>query len=208
MTTQIQKLPDPHGMISRIKSRLPRNCAVARSPYCEVIISMRMQGIDFRSIEKWLIEQGDEFRISSPTICKNLLRTKLSVELPYAEELAEKWGGRIDLDLARELAGQVIAQRKRVDLMQRQEEEKQKHNKRFFDKRLRQERDTLVEMTKTLHSMMKSPLDAANEALAASGLLTGLNLSLSADATAVLKDLLLSGEMQFGETDSQKHGAK
>lgn len=199
MTKQVQPLPDPAGMISRIKSRLPKNCAVKRSPYCEIIISMRMQGIDYRSIESWLIEQGEEHRISSPTIWRNLKNTRMVVELPFAEELAEKWGGRIDLDLAREMAGQIVAQRKRVDNLQRKEEERQKTNQSYHDKRLRQERDSLTEMIKALHGMMKSPVEAAKEALEANSLITAMTVKLSQDAASVLKDMILNGELALGE---------
>ena len=165
MTRQVQRLPDPHGMIARIKARMNRNCAVRISPYCEVIVSMRMQGINFRSIEEWLIEQGPEHRISAATLCRNLKQSKMVVELNKAEELAEQWGGRIDLDLVREISGQILLQRKRVDKLQVREEKRQAGGEiNYLDKRIRQERALLVEMVKTLFSMMKTPLEAAVEA--------------------------------------------
>lgn len=199
MKDQVQKLPDPLGMISRIKSRIPKNCAVAKSQFCEIIISMRMQGLHYKQIEQWLAEQGSEHRISAPTIWRNLKKTKLAVQLPYAEELVEQWGGRIDLDLARELQGQIVAQRRRVDQMQRMEDERQKLNPRYFDKRLRGERETLVSLVKQLHSMMKSPLEAAQEALAARGLLGRGEIRMSEDTAAVLTDMLLSGALKMQE---------
>ena len=157
MAKEIQKLPDPHGMIARIRSRMSKRCAVRVSTFCDIIISMRMQGIPYRQIEAWLIEQGDEHRISAATILRNLTKTKLKVELSYAEELAEKWGERIDLDHARELAGQIIAQRQRVDKMQRLEIERQELNARYFDRRLKGERELLSKMIKDIAMMMKSP---------------------------------------------------
>lgn len=201
MAKEIQKLPDPHGMIARVKGRMSKNCSVRISLYCDIIISMRMQGIPYRQIEAWLIDQGDEHRISASTLYRNLTKTKLKVDLPYAEELAEKWGERIDLDHARELAGQIIAQRKRVDKLQRLEEELQKHNQRYFDRRLKPERELLMNMIKTMAAMMKSPLEAAQEAMEAGALMGAIGFSMTEDATTVLKDMLLSGELQYGELD-------
>ena len=201
MAKEIQKLPDPQGMIARVKGRMSRNCAVRKSRYCDIIISMRMQGIAYRQIEAWLIEQGEEYRISSATILRNLKKTKLQVELPYAEEMAEKWGERIDLDYARELAGQIVAQRQRVDKMQRLEIESQTKNSRYFDRRLKPERELLTTMIKALAVMMKTPLEAAQEAMAAEALMGAIGFQMSEDATAMLKDLLISGELKYGEVD-------
>jgi len=202
MAKQIQKLPDPQGMIARVRGRMSKNCAVRLSIYCDIIISMRMQGIAYRQIEAWLIEQGDEYRISSATILRNLKKTKLQVELPYAEEMAERWGERIDLDYARELAGQVVAQRQRVDKMQRHEIDYQTNkNPRYFDKRLKPERELLTTMIKTLAAMMKTPLEAAQEALGAQALMGAIGFQMSEDAKGILKDLLISGELKYGELD-------
>lgn len=199
---QIQPLPDPAGMISRIKSRLAMNCAVKNSPFCEVIISMRMQGVDYRAIEKFLRDQGEEHRISSVTIWRNLKGTKLKVELPYAEELAEKWGGRIDIDLARELTGQILAQRNRVDDLQRKEIETQKLKPHFHDKRIVKERMALADLVKSLHSMMKSPLEAANEAIAASEMNRATQPNLTAEGEAAIRELILSGQLRLGDSSA------
>jgi len=203
MGRDLQKLPDPQGMIARVRGRLSVRCAVRKSKFCEIIISMRMQGIPYRKIEEWLIEQGEEYRISAATLFRNLKKTKLKVELPYAEEMAERWGGRIDLDFARELAGQIIAQRERVDHMQRQELESQKSNARYFDRRLKPERELLNNMIKNIASMMKSPLEAAQEAVEANALIGALGFKMSEDTAHLLKEMLLSGELQYGTEDSE-----
>jgi len=203
MARDLQKLPDPQGMIARVRGRLSVRCAVRKSKFCEIIISMRMQGIPYRKIEEWLIEQGEEFRISAATLFRNLKKTKLKVELPYAEEMAERWGGRIDLDFARELAGQIVAQRERVDHMQRQEIESQKSNARYFDRRLKPERELLNNMIKNIASMMKSPLEAAQEAVEANALIGALGFKMSEDTAHLLKEMLLSGELQYGTEDSE-----
>jgi len=198
---QIQRLPDPQGMIARIKGRIPKNCAVRVSPYCEVIISMRMQGINFRKIEEWLIDQGPEHRIAASTICRNIKQSQIIVELSKVEEMAEQWGGRIDLDLLRELAGQIILQRKRVDILQTREEEKQQDSKYYMDKRIRHERALLVDMVKTLFSMMKTPLEVAVEAFEAAALFGPVQMDVNEDAMAVIRDLILSGELALAPSD-------
>jgi len=203
MARELQKLPDPQGMIARVRGRLSVRCAVRKSKYCEIIISMRMQGIPYRKIEDWLIEQGDEYRISAATLFRNLKKTKLQVELPYAEEMAERWGGRIDLDYARELAGQIVAQRERVDRMQRQELISQESNARYFDRRLKPERELLNNMIKNISSMMKSPLEAAQEAVEANALIGALGFKMSEDTANLLKEMLLSGELQYGTEESE-----
>jgi len=198
---QVQKLPDPHGMISRIRARLSKNCAVRVSPYCEVIISMRMQGINFRQIEEWLTEQGREFRIGASTICRNLKKSNMVVELSKAEELAEQWGGRIDLDLVREVSGQIVLQRQRVDKLQRQEEVRQQTSATYLDRRIRQERELLVNMVKTLFSMMKSPLDAAMEMMQASAMLTPIQMDVGEDALSVITEMILNGDLSLAGID-------
>ncbi len=203
MARDLQKLPDPHGMIARVRGRLSVRCAVRKSKFCEIIISMRMQGIPYRKIEEWLIEQGAEYRISAATLFRNLKKTKLKVELPYAEEMAERWGGRIDLDYARELAGQIVAQRERVDRMQRQELLSQESNARYFDRRLKPERELLNNMIKNIASMMKSPLEAAQEAVEANALIGALGFKMSEDTSKLLTELLLSGQLQYGSEEAE-----
>lgn len=203
MAEFVQKLADPIGMIARIKSGLPKNCAVSRSSYCEIIISMRMQGMHFRAIEDWLIEQGPEHRISAPTIWRNLRKTKLRVELPYAEELAEQWGGRFDIDLSRELTGQVYSQRQRVDKLQRLEKSRQEKHPGYFDKRILKERQLLSDLIARLHGMMKSPLEAAEEVIRARGLLGKNKLKVSEDAASLLTRMILDGDLSIQELDEE-----
>lgn len=204
--TQIQRPPDPQGLIARIRSRLSPNCSVKLSPLCDHIISMRMQGVPFLEIEAWTVQQGEHLRIPSSTIWKNLKKTKLQVNLSWAEEQAEKWGGSIDLDLARELANQILTQKRRVDAMVRHEETLRKANPRYADKRIRQEIETLSSLVKTLHSMRKSPQDSLAELLAAEGKLTDTtNLNLSEDAAAVIAQMLLTGELSVGGPDGSSN---
>lgn len=199
MPKKMPTLPDPTGMIARIKSRLPPNCGTRKSPYCEVIISMRMQGIHYQKISEWLVEQGPQYKLDGSTICKHLKATGLTVELSRAEELAEKWGGRIDLDLARELQGQIILQRDRVDKLQRLEEERRQTNKSYFDRRLRQERELLVSMIKDLNNLMKTPLEDVLEGKLAGTL--PLEMTVGEDALSIIREMILSGELRLAPKD-------
>lgn len=188
-----ERLPDPHGFIARVRGRLPKNCAVALSPFCDTIIAMRMQGVPFRDIEKWLVEQGPEYRVPSPTIYRNLKRCRLQVDLPYAEELAERWGGRIDLDLVRELSGMIVVQRQRIDKLVRGELNQQKNNPRYHDKRISREIQTLESLTKTLQVMLKNPDEAVEERMKADKMKLAQSFDVSPEALTVIKDLILGG---------------
>lgn len=196
----IAKFPDPQGMIARVKARLPKNCAVKMSPYCDYVIAQRMQGIPYESIEKWLKERGPEFRISAATIWRNFKATKIKINLPYAEELAEKWGGQIDLDLARELSRQVLVQRQRIDHMVQIEAEKRKSTPTFTNKLIRAEMETLNSLIHSLASMMKSPGDAVSERAAAEARLKklGEGMEISEEAEKKLVDMILSGAVKVG----------
>lgn len=197
---QSERLPDPLNLIAKAKKKLNPQGAVAKSPFTDVILAMRLQGINYQAIEKWLVKQGPDHRIPASTLCRNL--KSLEVNLPYAEELAEKYGGRIDLDLGRELAGQIIQQRNRLDNLQRQEIKVQtegvdggKPNPRYLDKRIKPERELLASLIKDLHGMMKSPLEAAEEALQADQM---VEVSMTEDGRAVLRDMILSGDLKLG----------
>lgn len=195
----IVKLPDPQGMISRIRSNLPRNCSVKKSPFCDHIIGMRLQGISYHQIEDFLKKQGKEFRIPSTTVWRNLEATKLQVELPYAEELKERWGGKFDLDVAKELANQILVQRKRVDQMVRHEQERKINNPGFYNKAIRAEMETLTNTLRCLKDMMKSPDEAVRERVAADGMAKALDPSFEVDKDTadLLQEMILSGEFKI-----------
>ena len=202
MTGELQRLPDPHGMISNIKRRLSKECAVYRSPYCEHIIAMRMQNIPFRAIEDWLIEQGPQHRISSATLWRNLKNTKINVKLTHAEEVAEQWGGEVYLDLQHELSQQILTQKGRIDDLVRTEKERQKENPKYIDRRISREMVALKDMVKTLHGISKSPLDATKDAIKAEGeRKAAAGVSLSEDAEAVIVQLIVNGDLKIGGTD-------
>ena len=196
---KIQKLPDPHGMIARVRRALNPKCSVAISPYRDIIISMQMQSVPYQKIEEWLAEQGKEYRISAATLWRNLKKTNLTFNTSYAEELAAEWGGRIDLDYVREVAGQVIAQRERVDAMRRHEKKKQETLPHYFDKRIKDEVRVLTDLLKTYAGFMQSPKDAAMDAMLASAFVEKTTMKMSEDAKGTLRDMLLNGELTYGE---------
>jgi len=196
-----ERLPDPHGWISRIRGKLKPNGSVRRSPYCDILIAMKMQRVPDLKIEQWLIQQGAEFRIPASTLNRNFREVDLKVAIPYGEELAERWGGRIDLDVARELQVQILAQRERVDAMQRAENKRREEGgddaQFFFLKNLGNERKLLKEMLADLFRMMKSPLEAARERIMADKMDALVDQELDPETEKVLVDLLLAGKLNM-----------
>jgi len=146
-------LPDPYGLIRRIKNKLSQDCAIRRSPFCEEIIAMRMQGINLSAIESWLIDQGPEHRIAASTISRLLKATNLEVKLPIAEEMAEKWGGRIDIDIQREIQGLILIQRDRISTLVRREQDEQETRPSYIDRRIRAEIEAQNEILTSLHTI-------------------------------------------------------
>lgn len=196
----MQRLPDPHGMIARVRSKFPPNCSIRLSKFCDHIIAMRLQGVPYQKIAEWLEEQGKEHRIPIATLWRNFKQTKMRIELPYAEEIAERWGGTIDLDVGRELAGQVMLQRMRVDKLVKAEARKQETSPTYLDKRIRFEMEVMNDMMRNLHGMMKDPVDAANERAKADAIKGGTQpIAMSQDAEKLMEDMILSGDIKFKE---------
>lgn len=171
-----QHLADPLNYIARIRARMPKNCGVRQSEYCDFIISLRMQGYSYYKIRDWLIQRGPEHAISVPTLARHLGRAlkKQEVALTYIEEQAEKWGGRQDLDLAKELASQILTQKDRIDAMVRAEKDRQKESPRYVNGHIRREMETMskyMELAVSLQRMLdekekeKSTYDPNDSAL-------------------------------------------
>jgi hypothetical protein len=197
-----QVLPDPHGMIARVRARLNKKCAIRQSPFCDVIISMRLQAIPFRDIEKWLIEQGQEYRISSPTIFRNFKQSKIQVNLTWAEEMLENLGGQVNIDIIREMSQNIYMQKQRVDALVRVEQEKRKSNPAFSDKRIRQELTIQNDMLTKLHAMLvKIPGEATNKMEEDIKKMEKEGIGLTEDAAHVLTDLIINGDIVIGLND-------
>jgi len=188
-----EKIPDAQGAIAKVRTRLARNCSVRLSQYCDHIIALRMQGTPFYAITKWLKEKGEEHSIPPSTIWRNLKGANIDTKLTYAEEMAEKWGGSIDIDLQREIAAQIIVQKKRIDTMVRNELTRRKANDTYVDRRIRMEMETMGSMVKSLHAMIHQVVpegDSSKEKLT-----RAWGLTMSEDAQAVLTQMILSGEL-------------
>jgi hypothetical protein len=198
------RLVDPQGMITRIRAKLNPKCAVRLSPYCDVIISMRMQGVELRQIEKWLIEQGDQFRIPANTIHRCLQRTNLPVKLTYAEEMLEKLGGQVDVNLVNEMSKNVWIQKQRVDQMVRDEQTRraQPNNETYTDRRVRHELEVYNMLLQALHTVLQeAPVKAQQAAKAEQQRLDSQGIAASKDALVVLRDLILNNELVLGGSD-------
>lgn len=186
-----QRLPDPVGMIERIIRRLNPECSVAKNDYRDYIISMRMQGISFKDISSWLKEQGEKYHIPPTTIHRNLSQIRMEVQLPYAEEMAQKWGGLIDIDLIRETSRSVLIQRTRIDKMLRAEEERQKTSPTYVNRQIRQEMASLTDMIKLLNSLTNVRAGMGEDVDPSIG-----EITLNEDAESVLIDMIVNGEIE------------
>lgn len=199
-----QRLPDPHGLIARIRARLNKKCAVRVSPFCDYIISMRMQGIPYREIEDWLLEKGEQYRISQATIWRNFKQAKIEVKLTYAEEMLEKMGGVINIDLVREMSQNILTQKTRLDRLVRAEENRRKTpgSENYVDKRIRQEMQMMNDMLAKLHAMLeKAPADAAAAAEEEIRRMDQQGVGLTEEAASVLTDMILNNEIMVGAHD-------
>lgn len=192
------RVPDPHGLILRVKRRLNPNSSLALSRFCEQLIAMRLQAVPYLEMEKWLAQRGPEFRIPAATLYRNFKAAKTQVEMPLAEELAEKWGGSFDFNTTRMLAGQIMVQRTRIDKMLRQETKKQETSPAYMDKRIRGEMETLTMMVKHYQGMLKSPVEAAKELQEEEEKLAQQEVNLSPEALTIMTEMVLSGKIGVG----------
>jgi hypothetical protein len=195
------KLPDPIGAIARVKARLPKRCAVRCSKYVDNIISLRLQGKSFQDISDWLREKGQQHFIPKATLFRNLKAAKLKPQLTLAEEIIEQWGGEYTPDEVRELRTLFLLQKTRVEHATRAEKERQKTNPSYYDRRLRQEVETLRMLLKTLHDFQVLSSETVAELLRRNAAEPSA-LVLTDDAAAVLTQLILSGELQLDFNNS------
>jgi len=196
------KLADPQGMIRLVKGRLPKNCSIRKNKYCEHIIAMRLQGVAFHKIADWLEGREGNHRIPSATLWRNFKKTQLKVSLTWAEELIEKYGGEVDIDLVKEMTSQILTQKVRIDKMVRGEKEKQKGNSRYMDRRIRQEMETLQKLLVALQAMKKTPQELMAEAMAADALENTTTFKLTDAASEALTQLILEGAIEVGLSDT------
>lgn len=194
----LQEIPDPHNKIASIRSKLSRKSRVKKSFYCDHIIALRLQGNSFQKISKWLSDQGEEFYISAVTLAQTFKNVQAEYSLPYAEELAERFGGEVDFDAAHELKRIALIQRHRVDKMTRAEEENQLTGKPYyFNTRIKFEIQTLADLIKQFHGLMKNPLEAAEERSQAEALLHSVDDSdnVNAELAAFIEKSILEGTL-------------
>lgn len=196
-----QRVPDPHGLIANVRARLNKKCAVRISPFCDYIIAMRMQGVPYKDVERWLVEQGQEYRISAATIWRNLKRTKMHVRLTRIEEKLEAHGSVINLDIIREMSQNILVQKERIDQMVRTEAErrKQPNFENYIDKRIRQEMALMTDMVSKLHNMSRNTGEEALEEIKkALAEMDEPESNVTADAAALIVDLILNDEISVG----------
>jgi len=186
------KIVDTQGKIAKAKARMPASCSVRRSPFCDEIISLRLQGHSYKKIEGWLKEQGPQHGIPVATICRNLQRGFGGDQsfLPAYEEVAEANGGDMSLDVARTLTGQVMIQRMRIDYMVRQEAEKRRTRVGYSNPRIRQEMETYLQL-------VEAAAKYEEEAKREGGEMSSGNAILTPEAEKALAEMILSGNISM-----------
>lgn len=147
------------------------------------------------------MSQGEEFYISSVTLAQSFKNAQQEYSIPYAEELAERFGGEVDFDAVYELKRVALLQRHRLDKMAKQEEEKQESgNANYFNHRIKFEIDTLANLLKQFHLLMKNPLGAAEERSQAEALLSAVDdtSNVNEKLAEFLEVQILNGTMTNG----------
>lgn len=194
---KVERPADPTGVIAKVRGRMPRDCSVRQSAFCDHIIAMRMQGVSYGKIAAWLVEQDPNEFIPPGTLFRNLKKGfgTMQVQLPLYEEKADKWGGSLHIDVEREVAGAILLQRGRLDRMLRMEGKIQKEKPGYRDTRLRGEMELLTEQLALLHEVQKD-LTAVNDAKKQTEkALHGSNLVLTAEAETLMLSLVLQGKI-------------
>jgi len=192
-----KKLTGAVETLSLLKKRLSPQCAVRKSPFCEQIIAMRLKRVPCREIEQWLIGQGKDYRISYATVNRNLLTAGINPDLSFGEAKIEEWGGDPELDLSRELASLILAQKNRVDLLVNVENERNQNRRKggapYIDRRLAREMELFKAMLADHHRMERENKQG-DKGIVDSRM---IGVILTEDARTVLTEMLLHGEIKL-----------
>lgn len=170
---------------------------------------MRLKRVPCREIEAWLIQQGKDYRISYPTISRNLKKAGVDPNLSYGEEQIEAWGGDPTLNLTRELSAQILAQKNRVDRLIVMENGRNKGRDEkapyYIDRRIAREMELLKGMIADHHKMIRENEEKEKGDVDAKF----VGIVLTKDAEQVLTEMLLGGEIKLNvpadSTDSPKY---
>lgn len=110
---------DGDGRILRIRQHLRVKCALRKSPYCDWIIALRLQGVTYPQLSRWLFER--DYGMPIATLCVNLK----NIAVPNRTREADAIGGRFGTDEEAELEGQIAMLRGRIDKMHNYEKARQ-----------------------------------------------------------------------------------
>lgn len=175
---------------------MSQNCSVVRSKFCDMIIAMRLEGHSLRKIAAWLKEQGMEYIIPAATIDRNLKSSGVNLNLPYGEELAETWGGDIEIDVARELARSILIQRKRIDRFVRLEDEISRTKRGHVDRRIKGEITVLNRLIDSFQALLDDPMEAAKRLSQVERDMVP-TVEMSEESERVMTDLILKGGLSL-----------
>ena len=194
---------DPYGTIKHVRDQLPKGSKVRKSKYCDLIIAWRMQSYTLQEIQAELAKREEE--ISLGALSTAFKGVQFTEEIRYTTELAEKMGGQLELDHVKELAHTIFLQTRRVGQMVRDEAISHAPNPltgapatKRYNNNIRREMEVLAHMIAQYHAILKTPVEMAEEMVAAEQVLTESGLSEDAIDEVFAKFLeekMISGEL-------------
>lgn len=190
-------IPDPTAVISDIRNKLKQGCAVLLSKWCNLIICKRLQGATFKEIEEMLCEKGLEFRISAPTIWRNMAQAGVDKTDYRWTEIVEAWGGEKDVNIQDELRSQIIMQKTRINALVKREADLRKADDKYMDRRVRGEMETYVLLLKSLFET------SIEDGAIAKGEKLGKEMEIDAESEKIIEEMILKGALRPTATNQE-----
>jgi len=151
---------------------------------------MRLRGCTLVEIEDALVAKGQQFRISAPTIWRNLNKANLDMTEFEWNRIVEAWGGNKEVDVVLEMKNQIIVQRHRINQMCVRERQRRTDNAGYIDRRIREEMETYTEMVKTLREFTAQGVIEKTEDLPS-------RVAMSEEVERMLEDALISDKVSI-----------
>jgi len=139
-------------------------------------------------IEDALVAKGPQFRISAPTIWRNLEKANLDMTEFEWNRIVEAWGGNKEVDVALEMKNQIIVQRHRINQMCVRERKRRVDNEGYIDRRIREEMETYLEMVKTLREFTSQGVVEKAEDLTS-------RIAMTEDVERMIEEALISDKV-------------
>lgn len=195
--------PEKNDLIATLKSQLRNKSAVKESPFCNELISMRLQGSTYNQLSEFTASKG--VRIPITTIRRDLMNV-VKPQLTMTEEAMERWGGELTINTKRELSLQIRMQKLRIDDMHREEKkrQKEKNNPYYLIPEIKGEvlvlNTLLAHLTTIEHRERELSVEEAKKPINVSE----YTLKMTEDGRAVFREMFLTGEVALVPTDMSR----